>query len=114
MDSNGINAHRLTQHPADDILPSWSPDGSHLIFWTKRDGLWRLYMMKPDGSQLQALTLYENPGLTPSRASWSPDGKTILLSLLRDGFLQLYTLRFDGSGPERITKTSANDYNPCW
>jgi Tol biopolymer transport system component len=114
MDSNGINVRRLTQHPADDILPSWSPDGAHLLFWTKRDGLWRLYMMEPDGSQLRAVTLYENPGSSPSRASWSPDGKTILLSLLRDGFLQLYKLRLDGSAPERITKTTSNDYNPCW
>jgi Tol biopolymer transport system component len=70
--------------------------------------------MDTDGSQLHAVTQYENPGLAPSRASWSHDGNTILLSLLRDGFLQLYTLRLDGSEPERITETTANDYNPCW
>lgn len=114
MDSNGMDIHRLTQNPADDILPSWSPDGSSLLFWTKRDGLWRLYSMNTDGSQLHALTMYENPGPAPSRASWSHDGQTILLSLLRDGFLQLYTLRLDDSEPERITRTTANDYNPCW
>jgi hypothetical protein len=114
MDKNGMSLKRLTQHPAEDILPSWSPDGKNILFWTKRDGIWRLYLMDPEGKQLRPLTYYENPGASPSRAAWSRDGKSILLSLLRDGFMQLFAMRLDGSAPERITKTTTNDSQPCW
>ena len=32
MDADGSNQTRLTNNPADDWLPAWSPDGSRIAF----------------------------------------------------------------------------------
>ncbi|SVC79973.1 uncharacterized protein METZ01_LOCUS332827, partial [marine metagenome] len=38
MDPNGDNLRRLTNHPAYDGQPSWSPDGRKIVFVTGRGG----------------------------------------------------------------------------
>jgi len=35
---DGRTAHRITDHPADDHQPLWSPDGRHLAFLSTRNG----------------------------------------------------------------------------
>ena len=35
---DGRSVHRITDHPADDHRPLWSPDGGHLAFLSNRNG----------------------------------------------------------------------------
>ena len=62
MDADGGNVTRLTDHPENDILPYWSPDGKWISFTSARiSGLggayenhpWDIHVMKADGSDLQ-------------------------------------------------------------
>ena len=46
----GSNQKRLTNNDGSDGRPSWSPDGSQLVFKSDRDGKANIYIMNTDGS----------------------------------------------------------------
>ena len=46
MDSDGSNLRNLTNDPARDFSPSWSPDGRHIAFVSDRDGNEEIYVME--------------------------------------------------------------------
>lgn len=67
---------RFTTDPAWDAFPTWSPDGSRLVFTSNRTGVYDLYE-KPSNGAAQAKLLYGSAeGKGPT--SWSPDGKFLL------------------------------------
>ena len=70
IDVDGSNERKLTQNPADDNAPAWSPDGKKLAFLSGRDG-GGIYVMNTDGSNLARLT--EESGVPV----WSPDSKKL-------------------------------------
>jgi Tol biopolymer transport system component len=39
-----------------DMRPSWSPDGSMIVFDSNREGSWDIYVMNAEGGHLQRLT----------------------------------------------------------
>lgn len=47
---------RLTNDPADDRHPAWSPDGTMIAFSSDRDGNSELYVMNADGSGKNRIT----------------------------------------------------------
>jgi predicted Ser/Thr protein kinase len=75
---DGSGARRLTDHPASDWLPTWSPDGTRIVFTSDRDavreGWGQLHTVDADGSNLTRLTYTERNDEHPS---WSPDGNRI-------------------------------------
>ncbi len=65
--------------------PAWSPDGRSIAFVQKDDeGVGGIYIMNPDGSNLQRIFRfpagYDSYARTDSSLSWSPDGSELLLS----------------------------------
>ena len=53
---DGSNLHALTKNQGDNWSPSWSPDGTSILFQTNRDGNWEIYLMNTDGSNPRNLT----------------------------------------------------------
>jgi hypothetical protein len=69
--SDGSGLARLTNDPANDGLPAWSPDGSAIAFVSDRDGSWAVWVMAADGSgQRKLLAL---PGPIDGRVAGEPD-----------------------------------------
>ena len=69
MNVDGSNQTRLTNSPAADEGPAWSPDGARLVFNSNRDGDHELYSMNRDGSGLVQLT---NNNVDDGFAVWGP------------------------------------------
>ena len=71
MNADGTGQTRLTDHPAADRYPAWSPDGAMIAFTSTRDGNDEIYVMNADGTGQARLT---NSPVSDSRPSWSPTG----------------------------------------
>ena len=79
MDSYGRNQEKLTNHPAYDYDPDWSPDGTKIAFASGRDGARsQIYVMDAHGKNVTRLT--DGPG-EKRHPDWSPDGGKIAFSV---------------------------------
>jgi dipeptidyl aminopeptidase/acylaminoacyl peptidase len=67
---------RLTFDLAEDNSPTWSPDGSRIVFTSRREPRGALYQMPSNGNGAEKLLL-ATP-LSKRAADWSPDGQFLL------------------------------------
>lgn len=80
MHADGSGLTNITNNPADDITPFWSPDGKRIAFTSNRDGSMQIYLMDADGSNVTQLTngvgdyWFDINGYTP----WSPDSRKLI------------------------------------
>jgi TolB protein len=110
MDLRSRRATRLTNDPAIDVSPSFSPDGSHITFNSDRGGAQQIYVMNADGSNVQRISFGEGRYATPV---WSPRGDLIAFTKMLRGSFYIGVMRPDGSG-ERILTESFRDEGPTW
>lgn len=111
IESNGENERVLTDDSLDCFFPQFSPDGSHIMFFTFTPGNSEIYLMKNDGNDLKNLT--RNPG-DDNLAQFSPDGSRIAFVSQRDGNREIYIMNADGSGQVRLTNNNSVDYSPIF
>jgi WD40 repeat protein len=71
----GTERRQLTNDPARDRGPRWSPDGISLIFYSDRGGKYEVWSIRPDGSELRRIGEY--PGASVTQPLFSPDGSRI-------------------------------------
>ncbi|MBN2213119.1 MAG: PD40 domain-containing protein [Bacteroidales bacterium] len=127
MNADGTDLTQLTDNNANDVQPSWSPDGSRIAFDSYGYRMpAEIYTMKADGSNLTQIT--HDPAETDFAEewpSWSPDGSRIVFESYRDAESEhngttiananLYAANSDGSGGDvRITNHLFYDGIPSW
>lgn len=129
--SNGdlTNMRRLTGETSSDlprfyyskfdheISPTWSPDGTDLIFVSNRGhiygtgGFWR--MKAEPGAEARELHYEETAW--KARPDFSPDGKRIVYaSYLGGQWHQLWTMPSDGGDPLPLSYGDFDNINPRW
>ena len=102
---------QLTTHPADDMEPSYSPDGDRVVFSSSRSGSSQLYVMGADGADPVRISFGEGRYTTPV---WSPRGDLVAFTKQHQGRFMLGVLDADGSGEERILYEGYFVDTPTW
>jgi len=120
MNADGTGKINLTNDPADDTWPVWSPDGSKIAFLSNRgceDGCddLDLFVMNSDGSEPVRLTDDAEWDWMPK---WAPDGSRIVFVKEVGSQNEVFVVNVDGSDLARLTNdpntTYADDVFPSW
>ena len=93
INADGTGLQRLTKNRAIDTKPSWSPDGSMIVFSSDRKRN-EIYIMNADGRDVTQLTKNSFADTGPA---WSPNGTRIVFTSNRDGNLEIYSMNSDST-----------------
>jgi Tol biopolymer transport system component len=111
LGKRGQKAKKLTSNKAEDLTPSFSPDGTRIAFTSERVGNREIYVMNADGSKQTNLTKHSAQDVAPT---WSPDGTSIAFvasDSAKSG--QIVSMAADGSQRRHLTKGGKSTF-PDW
>ncbi|MYC77758.1 hypothetical protein F4X10_18490 [Candidatus Poribacteria bacterium] len=114
-DSTEEHLQNLTNHPAFDWYPAFSPDGQWIAFVSNRSGANRIYLMHRNRNELHPLTkhLGSNADFDPD---WSPDGQWIVFTSRADipkADPNIYKINVNSGALQQLTDTGYNRF-PKW
>ncbi len=112
VDTNGRDLKQLTFTGGINTSPSFSPNGSRIVFVSNRGGSPQVYIMNFDGSDQRRIT-YNGSNYNTSPA-WSPDGQKIAFTSLIKGVLQVCIINTNGTGEKQVTDTPYSALHPAW
>jgi len=78
MDTSRGVPTRFTSEQATDDYPTWSPDATHLVFRSNRNGVSGLFARPSNGAGEERTLIANSGNAIPN--DWSPDGREILFS----------------------------------
>ncbi len=111
---------RLTFSGWYNATPAWTPESDKIAFggYDKDIDRWDIFIMNPDGTQLERLTLKSGDSESPS---FSPNGQLIVFQSNRigdsnaKGLSTLWIMNRDGSNQHRLELTGLYDcQTPAW
>jgi TolB protein len=94
---NGSGLRRLTEGPGFTACPTYSRDGTEIVFCSNRSGAFEIWKMRQNGTRQQQVTHVGGFLIFPDL---SPDGRTIAFTGTRPGDVSdhIFIIRADGSG----------------
>lgn len=111
MDADGHGARPLTSDGSIVQSPSWSPEGSLVLFTSYRAGAPQLWVLSPE--QRRPFLVSGRPGLNTAGV-YSPDGQSVAATLSKDGNAEIYRMDARGGSLQRLTDSRGIDTSPVW
>jgi TolB protein len=114
---HGAAPKQLTNDPALDYDPTFSPDGRWVVFCSERSGSPQLYALDPDKPD-SPRPLTHGPFMNGAPV-FAPDGKSLMFVSDRDGNADIFSMAFrsgDSAAGEKavnLTKNSGGDFRPA-
>ena len=113
--------HNLTQHPAADYEPVWSPDGTMLAFVSERTGNPDIYVLELSSGKLWSPAPHD---LGDENPSWSPDSKRLAFESHRSqetlpigvkiDTKEVMVVDVDGGNLQNLSNDVLQDSEPAW
>lgn len=111
VNRDGSGLKILTDGSGNVGFPSWSPDGSQIVYRASDKDKWGLFVITVATGAVRALTPDSSHDNFPS---WSPKGDRIAFTRFFDNDYELYTVKPDGTDARRLTNEPGNDAHCAW
>lgn len=99
MKLDGTSVVQITNDPARDFNPRWSPDGRRIAFSSNRDGDFDIYTVDADGGNVVRVTGTPTDTVGDFTPSWTADGKQIVFQhFFGLASAEIWIANGDGSG----------------
>ncbi len=108
MDRSGANPHQIHARGWD---PTWSLDGTQILFASDIEGANQLYVLNSDGSGLRRVTNFES---LRGRSDWSPDGAWMITYNGEAWKREVFIFRLDFTDLRQLTPAGGNSQGPSF
>jgi TolB protein len=110
MSKSGEVIRNLTNSPADEVSPSFSPDGDKIAFVSSAAGAPQIYVMSIAGGGSRRVTHAGGYNYAPD---WGVNG-LIVFAGMDNGTSDIFTVDAGGSSINRLTQNQGSNKDPSW
>jgi Tol biopolymer transport system component len=102
---------QLTNDPAADLRPVWSPDGQRIAFQSNRAKLYQVYVMGADGAGVRRLSA---EGSDDRHPAWNPGGTVVAVDSGLEATREIWTIDVASGARTQVTGLGAIASFPSW
>ncbi len=112
---DGTRLRAATRNRSINTFPSWSPDSTHIVYTSYREGRRPgLYLLSRGQGSPGRILRNLLKGAPQYRVVFAPDGDHLALVMSVDGASEIFSVELDGGSLRRLTRDATIDVSPSW